>query len=132
MLIPVEESQVDGSVRCGDEVVEDRALVDAVSAPGSGDDEHFHFSDKARQDIQLSGRQVDLLVYGGPTLLLIFGAVSGEEVGVAEAAFEFRGEVHVVVFRRCVLVVEFVAEVNSQRRVFWWLAFETASVKAAR
>ena len=132
VLIPVEESQVDRIVRRGDEVVEDRALVDAVSAPGSGDDEHFHFSDKARQDLQLNVRQVDLFVNGGPTLLLIFGTVFGEKFGVAEAAFEFRGEVHVVVFRRCVLVVEFVAEVNSQRRVFWWLAFETASVKAAR
>ena len=132
MLITVEESQVDRIVRRGDEVVEDRALVDAVSAPGSGDDKHFHFSDKARQDFQLSRRQVDLFMNDGPTLLLIFGAVFGEEVGIAEAAFEFRGEVHVVVFRRCVLVVEFVAEVNSQRRVFWWLAFENASMTAAR
>jgi len=99
VLISIEESQVDRAVCRGDEVVEDRALVDAVSAPRSGNDEHFHFSDKARQDVSLSGRQVDLFVNGGPALSLIFVAVFGQEVGVAQAAFEFCGEVHVVVFR---------------------------------
>lgn len=99
VLIAIEESQVDRAVCRGDEVVEDRALVDAVSAPRSGNDEHFHVSDKAGQDIALSGRQVDLFMNGSPTLLLIFGAVFGQEVGVAQAAFEFCGEVHVVVFQ---------------------------------
>lgn len=114
MLIAVEESQIDRAVCRGDEVVEDRTLVDAVSTPRSGDDQHFHLSDKAGQGVSLSGRQIDLFVNGGPTLLLIFGAVFGEEFGVTEAVFEFRGEVHVVVFRRCARV----AEVDGQRCVF--------------
>ncbi len=81
-------------------MVEDGALVDAVSAPRSGDDEHFHLPHEAGQDVALSDRQVDLFVNSGPALLLVVVAVFGEEVGVAEAVFEFRCEVHVVVFRR--------------------------------
>jgi len=80
-------------------VVEDRALVDAVSAPRAGDNQDLHLSNEAGQYRELSGRQVDLFVNGGPTLLVVIGAVCREEVGVAQSVFEFCCEVHVVVFR---------------------------------
>ena len=94
MLVPVKESQVDGSVGRSDEVVEDRALINAVSAPRASDDKNFHLSDKAAQHVTLSGRQVDLFVDCGPALFLVVGTVGGEEVRVVQSVFEFSSKVH--------------------------------------
>ena len=69
-------------------MVEDRALVHAVSAPRSGDDEDFHLSNEAGQQLLLSRRQVDLIVNVGPTLSLFLRAVCREKVGVAQSIFK--------------------------------------------
>ena len=52
-----------------------------------------HFAPRAK-------RVIHLFMNGGPTLLLIGGAVLCQKPGVVQAAFEFRCEVHVVVFRQ--------------------------------
>jgi hypothetical protein len=81
--ITIEEPQVDGRSGCG-EVGEDRALVDAVAAPGAGQHEHGHAADEAAEQGPLGGGQRDPPMKRLPPLPLVGSGMTVEEALIGQ------------------------------------------------
>jgi hypothetical protein len=88
-LVAIEEPQVDHRGHRS-EVGENRALVDAVSAPRAREHEHRHLPDEAGENRPLCGREHDLGMESVPPVSLLGRAPRGEKVGVGQGCFEGR------------------------------------------
>ena len=66
-------------------MLEDGTLIDAVAAPGAGQAQDRHSAGERRQDLPLLCRQRDLLEAPPPARSVLFRAVAGQEVRIAQA-----------------------------------------------
>jgi hypothetical protein len=91
VLVPVDEPDVElGRVGRGD-VVEERALLDAVAAPDAADDEHLRLAGEGAEQLPLGVGQADGLVELLPPPLLLRRA-GGDVPVVRNGGLELPGE----------------------------------------
>ena len=82
MGVAVKKAELDRAGRAG-KMVEDRALIHAIAAPGPGQTQYFHLSPKAGEQLSLSGGELDLAVQRVPSPALFGRGITIEERLVA-------------------------------------------------
>src|SRR5688572_12012087 len=87
MRVAVEVANVEGRRRLG-EALEDRALIDAVAAPGARQAKQLHLPFEARQQLVLCGGEPDRLVDAGPAAAVLVRPVPRKKVVVLQALFK--------------------------------------------
>lgn len=93
VVVPVEVADVDAGGP-GNEVFEDRTLIDAVAAPRPGQHENLHVADEGLQQRLLIVGQTDAGMELVPTLPLVVGGVLLQKLAVRQSGLKLCRKVH--------------------------------------